>query len=118
MEGAVCQRLKETGLISHRNTRISTDAAARRQTRANCYILSQQDPKDNYFLGKIIKFLLRMLQNYKIFKIHTSPVNCTKQRVPRVFQLSVHNPLQQALQGIADFLSAESGRLQVAAVDC
>ncbi len=82
MEGAVCQRLKETGLISHRNTRFSTDAAARRQTRANCYILSQQVPKDNYFLGKIIKFLLTMLQNYKIYKNQGSSVNGTEQRIP------------------------------------
>jgi hypothetical protein len=81
MEGAVCQRLKETGLISHRNTRFSTDAAARRQTRANCYILSQQVPKDNYFLGKIIKFLLTMLQKYKIYKIHYSAADVAEQRI-------------------------------------
>ena len=82
MEGAVCQRLKETGLISHRNTRFSTDAAARRQTRANCYILSQQVPKDNYFLGKIIKFLLRILQKYKIQKIRRSAADSMEQRIP------------------------------------
>ena len=40
-----------------------------------------------------------MLQNYKIFKIQTSAANCPEQRIPRILQLSVHNPLQQALQG-------------------
>jgi hypothetical protein len=47
MEGAVCQRLKRRGLISHRNTRFSTDAAARRQTRANFDSLAQGKKNGN-----------------------------------------------------------------------
>jgi hypothetical protein len=58
MEGAVCQRLKRRGLISRRNTRFSTDAAARRQTRANFAILSQRKANGNQNFKEIIKFLL------------------------------------------------------------
>ncbi|QTE71745.1 hypothetical protein JRC49_02615 [Clostridiales bacterium FE2011] len=57
MEGAVCQRLKRRGLISHRNTRFSTDAAARRQTRANFHSLAQGKKNGNEKFKLKIKFL-------------------------------------------------------------
>jgi len=57
MEGAVCQRLKRRGLISRRNTRFSTDAAARRQTRANFDSLAQAKAEGNDFFCKNLKFL-------------------------------------------------------------